>query len=143
MRKLAQFLLIGCFLALPAVAQRGGGGHGGGGGVMAAVSTVAVVVSMAEWAVSTGVALAAQDSVVGSVGSTVDFMDSTAAFAAASFLGTALSSASDLIPRVTGLTTAQDGVILIPAIRITITLTLTIRIRPGTPITALRPRLRL
>jgi hypothetical protein len=32
MRRLAQFLLIGCFLALPAVAQRGGGGHGGGGG---------------------------------------------------------------------------------------------------------------
>lgn len=31
MRKLAQILLIGCFLTLPAVAQRGGGGHGGGG----------------------------------------------------------------------------------------------------------------
>jgi hypothetical protein len=30
MRKIAQFLLIGCFVALPAVAQRGGG-HGGGG----------------------------------------------------------------------------------------------------------------
>jgi len=32
MRKLALFLLIGCFLAFPAIAQRGGGGHGGGGG---------------------------------------------------------------------------------------------------------------
>jgi hypothetical protein len=32
MRKIALVLLIGCFLALPAVAQRGGGGHGGGGG---------------------------------------------------------------------------------------------------------------
>jgi hypothetical protein len=31
MQKLAQFLLIGCFLALPATAQRGGGAHGGGG----------------------------------------------------------------------------------------------------------------
>jgi hypothetical protein len=32
MQKLAQFLLIGCFLALPTTAQRGGGAHGGGGG---------------------------------------------------------------------------------------------------------------
>ena len=32
MRRLTQLLLIGCLLALPAVAQRGGGGHGGGGG---------------------------------------------------------------------------------------------------------------
>jgi hypothetical protein len=31
MPKLAQFLLIGCFLALPMTAQRGGGAHGGGG----------------------------------------------------------------------------------------------------------------
>src|SRR5215471_12372484 len=33
MRKLAQFLLVGCFLVIPAIAQRGGGGfHGGMGG---------------------------------------------------------------------------------------------------------------
>src|SRR5690348_8289733 len=33
MRRLAQFLLVGCFLVIPAVAQRGGGGfHGGMGG---------------------------------------------------------------------------------------------------------------
>ena len=33
MRRFAQFLLVGCFLVLPAVAQRGGGGfHGGMGG---------------------------------------------------------------------------------------------------------------
>jgi len=32
MRRLAYFLLVGCFLAIPAVAQRGGGGHFGGGG---------------------------------------------------------------------------------------------------------------
>jgi hypothetical protein len=33
MRRLAQFLLTGCFLVMPAVAQRGGGGfHGGMGG---------------------------------------------------------------------------------------------------------------
>jgi len=33
MRRLAQFLLIACFLATPGIAQRGGGGfHGGGGG---------------------------------------------------------------------------------------------------------------
>ena len=31
MRRLVQFLLISCFLALPAVAQRGGGRGGGGG----------------------------------------------------------------------------------------------------------------
>jgi hypothetical protein len=33
MRRFAQFLLMGCFLAIPGIAQRGGGGfHGGGGG---------------------------------------------------------------------------------------------------------------
>jgi hypothetical protein len=32
MRKLAEFLLVVCLLAIPAVAQRGGGGHFGGGG---------------------------------------------------------------------------------------------------------------
>ena len=33
MRRFAQFFLIGCFLAIPGIAQRGGGGfHGGGGG---------------------------------------------------------------------------------------------------------------
>jgi hypothetical protein len=33
MRRFAQFLLVGCFLVMPAVAQRGGGGfHGGMGG---------------------------------------------------------------------------------------------------------------
>jgi len=33
MRRLAQFLLVGCFLVIPATAQRGGGGfHGGMGG---------------------------------------------------------------------------------------------------------------
>jgi len=33
MRRLAQFLLVGCFLVIPAAAQRGGGGfHGGMGG---------------------------------------------------------------------------------------------------------------
>ena len=31
MRRLAQFLLVACFLAIPAVAQRGGGHFGGGG----------------------------------------------------------------------------------------------------------------
>ena len=33
MRRFAQFLLMGCFFAIPGIAQRGGGGfHGGGGG---------------------------------------------------------------------------------------------------------------
>jgi hypothetical protein len=33
MRRFAQFFLIGCFLTIPGIAQRGGGGfHGGGGG---------------------------------------------------------------------------------------------------------------
>ena len=109
---------------------------------------VAVVVSTAEWAaVSAVVARSAQDSVVASVGSVVDLIDSTAASAAVSFLETAFSSAletvfssaSDLLPGVTGLITVRDGVILIPAIRTTIILTLA-RTRPRTPITALRPR---
>ena len=100
-----------------------------------------VLVSAAEWAaVSTAAALSAQDSVVGSAGSTVDF----AASAAASVLGTALSSASDLITGVTGLITVHDGdILIIPAIRSTVTLTLAIRTRPRIPLTALRPRLRV
>ena len=32
LRRFVQFLLVGCFLAIPAVAQRGGGFHGGMGG---------------------------------------------------------------------------------------------------------------
>ena len=104
MRRFAQFLLIGCFLAIPGIAQRGGGGFQ----VVAAVDFTAVavvsrwmaVVSMAEWVASTVKALSAQDF------EEVVSEDS----AAASFQGTAL--ALGLAFPATGLITAPDGVIL-------------------------------
>src|SRR5579864_6893966 len=58
MRRFAQFVLVGCFLAIPAVAQRGGGGgfHGG----MAVVSVAEWADSVVGWGAIVG-ALSAQD----------------------------------------------------------------------------------
>ena len=81
-------------------------------------------------------ALPAQGFAVGSLRSTVELIDSTAD----SFLGTAFSSVSGMIPGATGLTTAQGGVTDTQATVIPI---LTIHTLPHITITALQHRLRL